>query len=287
MKHNCTRRSFLKNGLGITAALLFSAAGGKYYSERIETKWIDIQHHTINNNLIPKGFSQVKIAQFSDTHLGFQFQLEDLLKTVQIINRLQPDLIIFTGDLMDRPNEYKLQNQIPPILKSLKAPLGKFCIYGNHDHGGYGSQIYRDIMYASGFQVLLNSSFEVKLINGDSIYIAGIDDAMLGKPDVGKALADVPKGAFTILLSHAPDYADQTKLFNVPLQLSGHSHGGQVQIPFYGALVKPPFAEKYYEGFYQLEKTQLYVNRGLGTTRMPYRFLSRPEITIFELNQEG
>ncbi len=99
------------------------------------------------------------------------------------------------------------------------------------------------------------------------------------------------ENVFKILLSHAPDLADQTIQYGVEWQLSGHSHGGQIKIPFVGALVTPPFAEKYTEGFYQINKLgkslSLYVNRGIGTTRLPFRFLSKPEITVFRLVAQG
>src|SRR5699024_2934241 len=100
----------------------------------------------------------------------------------------------------------------------------------------------------------------------------------------------IPTDSYKILLSHAPDLADEAALFNIHLQLSGHSHGGQIKIPFVGAIVKPPYAEKYYEGFYKIGDNPpltLYVNRGIGTTRLPFRFLSRPELTVFTLVSEG
>ena len=138
-------------------------------------------------------------------------------------------------------------------------------------------------MELSDFKLLRNESAELKLIDDSSIHIIGIDDAMLGKPNFDLALAHVPKEQYKILLSHAPDLADQTVNYDVQLQLSGHSHGGQIKIPFVGALITPLFARKYREGFYNINKLKLYVNRGIGTTRMPFRFLSKPEIAIFTL----
>ncbi|PLT34382.1 metallophosphoesterase [Bacillus sp. V5-8f] len=284
MEKNLTRRSFLKRSLASILAVGGVGLGGRYYTHQIEPKWLDIHTIEINSPQVPKGFSGFRIVQFSDTHLGFQFQLKDLGSAIEKINELKPDLIIFTGDLMDDPNQYPYQKDITPVLKRLEAPMGKLCIYGNHDHGGYGSEVYESIMEQSGFQVLLNSNVEISLINGDKLYIAGLDDAMLGRPDFEATLKDIPKDAYTILLSHAPDVADITAKYNVQLQISGHSHGGQVQIPFAGALVTPPFAKKYKEGTFTIGKLKLHVNRGLGTTRLPYRFLSRPEITVYEFS---
>ncbi|RFU63455.1 metallophosphoesterase [Peribacillus glennii] len=282
MEKNISRRTFIKRSLASILALGGIGIGGRYYSHEIEPKWLDIHTVEINSPRVPNGFSGFRIVQFSDTHLGFQFQLKDLELTIERINKLIPDLIIFTGDLMDAPNQYPSQKEIKPVLKRLEAPMGKLCIYGNHDHGGYGSEIYSSIMEQSGFQLLRNSNKKISLLNGDNLFIAGLDDAMLGRPDFGAALKGIPDDAYTILLSHAPDVADIAAKYNIQLQISGHSHGGQVQIPFVGALVTPPFARKYKEGTFDIGKLRLHVNRGLGTTRLPYRFLSRPEITVFD-----
>ncbi|CAH0345894.1 metallophosphoesterase [Bacillus sp. CECT 9360] len=283
MKNNITRRSFLKRSIAAILALSGISVSGKYYTHEVEPKWLDINTISIHHPLIPKGFNGFRIVQFSDTHLGFQFQLADLESIIGKINDLKPDLIIFTGDLMDHPNQYPFQKETIPLLKKLQAPHGKFCIYGNHDHGGYGSEIYDNIMRKSDFQVLLNANTSISLLNGDELFIAGLDDPMLGNPDFAAATAGIPKNSYTILLSHAPDLADTSATYDIQLQLSGHSHGGQVQIPFVGALITPPFAEKYKEGTFDIDQLKLHVNRGLGTTRLPYRFLSRPEITVFDL----
>lgn len=239
--------------------------------------------------LIPKSFNGIKMIQFSDTHLGFQYNLSQFEKLVEKINKLQPDLIFFTGDLMDEPNKFSEINQLVPLLQKLHAPLGKFCIFGNHDHGGYGSNIYRNIMETTNFKVLLNESEAIKLKDGSFIYLLGIDDAMLGKPDLPLALKNIPYNCFKILLSHAPDLAESTAHYPVQWQLSGHSHGGQVKIPFIGALVTPPFAQIYTEGLYTVGERNslaLYVNRGIGTTRLPFRFMAKPELTVFTLKTE-
>ena len=286
MSKNISRRTFIKNGLRTLAAVTGLSVGGGYYSHNLEPKWLEIKHNFISHPLIPKGFDGMKIIQFSDTHLGFQFQLSDLQAIVNKINQLDPDIVVFTGDLMDEPNKYKAQNKIPPVLNQLKAPLGKFSIFGNHDHGGYGSEIYRDIMEKSNFTMLQNSSARISLLSAEEIFLTGVDDAMLGKPDFEQSLSGIPKGAFTIMLSHAPDLADTSCTYDIQYQISGHSHGGQVQIPFIGALVTPPYAEKYTEGTFEIDSLTLHVNRGLGTTRLPYRFLSRPELTIYEFRAQ-
>jgi hypothetical protein len=190
---------------------------------------------------------------------------------------------------MDEPNKYTEINKLVPILEKLHAPLGKYCIFGNHDHGGYGSKIYRNIMETTNFTVLLNESTPIKLKDGSSIYLLGIDDAMLGNPNLPLALKNVPNNRFTILLSHAPDLAETASQYPIQWQISGHSHGGQVKIPFVGALVIPPFAKNYPEGLYKIgddHPLTLYVNRGIGTTRLPFRFMAKPELTVYTLRSE-
>lgn len=290
MKKKIPRRAFLKKTLQFGLVAAVSGTGLHFYAHQIETRLLQITNHTIKHPLIPSGFDGVKIVQFSDTHLGFQYSIKQFIKLAETINNLQPDIILFTGDLMDEPNKYSHHNQISQVLSQLKAPLGKFCIFGNHDHGGYGSNIYHSIMTQANFIILKNEAKQVKLLDGSFINIIGIDDAMLGKPRLEMAITDVPQDSFKILLSHEPELAKEAFTYGVHLQLSGHSHGGQIKIPFLGALVTPPFADKYKEGFYHITNSShsliLYVNRGIGTTRLPFRFLAQPELTVFKLAVE-
>ncbi|QFT88670.1 putative metallophosphoesterase [Bacillus sp. THAF10] len=282
-----TRRSFFKR-IFTSLFLAFLAGGvGYYYARYIEPKQMNKLHHKIVHKKIPKSFSGIKIAQFSDTHIGHYFDRAELEKVVRLVNEEQPDIVFFTGDLMDNPLEYDRSYNLINILDKIQAPLGKFAIYGNHDHGGYGTETYEAIMDKSGFTVLKNTNTFIELIDKSRIYIAGVDDLMLGRPDFKETLKNIPDDAYTILLAHEPDAAKAiSEEFKVDLQLSGHSHGGQVQIPFVGPLITPPLGSNYYEGFYYLNDMTLYVNKGLGTTRQPYRFLSPPEITFFTLKTE-
>jgi predicted MPP superfamily phosphohydrolase len=281
-----TRRTFLKRIMGSFLTVLGLSSGGYFYANRIEPSLLELNELEMNHPLIPKSFDGLKIIQFSDTHLGFQYNLSQFQQLVDKINDLGPDIILFTGDLMDEPNKYTKINELVLLLDRLHAPLGKYCIYGNHDHGGYGSEIYRNIMESTNFNVLLNQSVAIKLTDGSSIYLIGIDDAMLGNPDLPLALKNVPNNHFNLLLSHAPDLAEAASQYPIHWQLSGHSHGGQVKLPIFGALIIPPFAQMYPEGLYSIEgkyPLTLYVNRGIGTTRLPFRFMAKPELTIITL----
>lgn len=290
MAEKHTRRNFLKTAFGALLTFAGIGTGGYVYAHNIEPLLLDVTSIQVKHSLIPKSFDGVKIVQFSDTHLGFQYNLSQLKNISEKINDLNPDIVFFTGDLMDNPRRYKQIDQIVPILKKINAPLGKFCIYGNHDHGGYGSNLYKQIMTNANFTLLQNQSTPIRATDGGRIYLLGIDDAMLGRPDFNLTQQNVPENTFNILLSHAPDLADRASQYNIHWQLSGHSHGGQVKIPFIGALVIPPYAQKYPEGHYLIGETNplhLYVNRGLGTTRLPFRFMAKPELSIFTLRSNS
>jgi uncharacterized protein len=280
-----TRRTFLKKAASLSLATIFLSTSSYTYARYVEPKHFVVTKHVIQHPLIPKAFDGTKIVQFSDTHLGHFFELEQLQYVINKINSLQPDIVFFTGDLIDKPNRYPYVKNIAPILQQVRAPLGKFAIYGNHDHGGYGTEIYEKIMKESGFDLLVNEHRIITLLDKSKIIIAGIDDAMLGKPNIKKTFQGIPEDVYTIVLMHEPDIANEIEMFRPHFQLSGHSHGGQIQVPFYGPLITPPLATHFYEGFYQVGTSNmlLFVNRGLGTTRMPYRFLSKPEIACFTL----
>jgi len=278
------RRSFLKKTLGSVLALLGLSGSTYYYAREIETGALYINENIISSPAISPAFNQFKIVQFSDTHLGFQYTLDQLNELMKKINDLQPDIIVFTGDLVDDPDQYDWNPRLINILRSLQAGYGKYWIYGNHDHGGYGTEIVLDVMEKADFILLQNSHLFIEKGN-ERFVLAGIDDVLLGKPDLNKAMQQVDPDLFTILLAHEPDYADRTVEFPVDIQLSGHSHGGQIRFPFLGHVYTPAYAEKYVEGKYTLQagKLKLFVNKGIGTTRLPYRFLCQPEIHLFTL----
>lgn len=281
------RRSFIKKLLAGSLAFFGISGGTYYYARNIEPGLLTLHRETIQSIKIPSSFDGFKIIQFSDTHIGFHYTLDQFQELVNKINALEPDLIVFTGDLVDKPNQYNWNPRLTNLLSSLNAPKGKFWIYGNHDHGGYGTEIIKEVMGQANFQLLKNSHHTIEQ-QVDRILIAGIDDVMLGQPNLSKTLENTNPDLFTILLAHEPDFADKSMEFPVDVQLSGHSHGGQVRLPFVGHLYTPFYAEKYVEGKYTFKSSNLdlYVSRGIGTTRLPYRFLCKPEITLFTLKTQ-
>lgn len=229
----------------------------------------------------------LKIVHISDLHLGFQYSNEDLIYHINLINELNPHIVMITGDLFDNIDHYTgslsvLQN----ILKTIRADV-YFC-YGNHDQRYNHTERIKDVLHQSNI-TLLNNIGEVYHYDGEEIFIAGTNDIINAKGNIEQALKRKQSDMFTLALVHEPDYAKFTKRFSVDLQLSGHSHGGQIRLPLIGAPVRPQLARRYVRGLYTLKRPHalplhLHVSPGLGTTRLPLRFLCKAEITLFELN---
>lgn len=254
------------------------------YSKYIEPRLLTVKNYEINENK-DRSTQDIKIVQFTDTQLGDFYKLSQLEDVVEKINKQNPDIVVFTGDLIDKMSKYEEKEKVSNILSKINAKLGKFAIWGNHDYGGGGHKYYDNIMERAGFKVLVNETIEIALNNNQSLSISGLDEAMFGSPDSELLIKNMKKSEFNLLLLHEPDLIDEFKNSNVNLALAGHSHGGQVAIPFIGSIITPPIAKKYTKGFYDIEKDiKLYVNTGLGNTKMPYRFMNIPQISVFNIS---
>ncbi|PJN57423.1 hypothetical protein PAEVO_41570 [Paenibacillus sp. GM2FR] len=277
MQTKMSRRQFLK--IGVSAVVGVGVAGGAYAS-LWEPRQLDVKRLTLALPSLPKAFDGTKIVQFSDMHLGFHTGAKDVARVVQAIQHEQPDMICFTGDMVDGNTE-DMRAAIQPFTE-LKAPLGLFSILGNHDYGDVETLI--SLEEEAGFQVLRNTAVKLRR-DGAVIAVAGLDDVFWGQPDPEAAIQDLPDGMFKLLLMHEPDYADTTAAYSFHLQLSGHSHGGQIRLPWVGEVITPPGAKRYVQGLYTIgsQGMLLYVNRGIGTTQLPFRFLCKPELTVLTL----
>lgn len=269
-----------------SAAALFVAPLASYtYARYGEKNWIQTNRITLNYDRLPEAFSGIRVLLFSDLHLGHYFSAKQLVSLKDRINAMEPDLVCFTGDLFDKKISERIQ--VAQILQAIKAPLGKFAVMGNHDYYSPIGRV-RTVWKNGGFTLLVNQSSIVRR-NGELIQVAGVDDMVKGKPDIEAGLEKADPNVFTILLSHAPDFADRAYRYPVDLQLSGHSHGGQVRLPLIGHLTAPLYGRKYVAGLYALGEGEfkLYTNRGIGVSVYPIRFCCRPEITLFTLDKKG
>ncbi|MEK5239507.1 metallophosphoesterase [Paenibacillus sp. FSL L8-0470] len=274
-----TRRQFLTRG----AATMFGAAllGGGYVWQG-EPNWLDITRLEIPLKNLPSAFAGTRLVHFSDVHLGFNKDAHDLARLIKHIEAAEPDIICFTGDIVDSYAE-DLKESVA-LLAELHAPLGKYAIFGNHDYKN--TELLAQLLQSAGFTLLRNQSYLIKQ-GGAVMAVAGLEDMLHSRPDPEAALKGIPKGTCTVLMMHEPDYADTAENYPFDLQLSGHSHGGQIRLPFVGAAYTPYGAVKYISGLYHTENKAMpvYVNRGFGETYMPFRLLCRPELTVITLRR--
>lgn len=267
---------------------IFLIAAALYiYSRFIEPNFLTVHYININNSLINYSEKDIKILQFSDMHVSDYFNEKDINKVVEKINDEKPDIVVFTGDLIDEYNNYENKenvDEIWSILGKINAPLGKYAIYGNHDYGGGAERIYKRIMENSDFVILKNNKVT---LTDHNINIIGMDDSIFGSFNKEQLINLLDEEKYNVVLSHEPDVVDNLLEHNIDLFLSGHSHGGQINLPFINSF--PPLAKKYTGGIYTFNnyrQTLCYVNIGLGTSQMPLRFMATPELSVFVLNNK-
>lgn len=273
------RRRFLKFGTaGVTGGAL-SSLGTWFYGTRLETEWLELERVMVPIKGLDTGLEGFKIALLSDFHLYPHTRLEFLQRAIDQANEIQADLVALTGDFVQKDAEAIYD--LAPALARLNAKYGIFSVLGNHDHWK-GASLVREELDRNGLNVLDNQGLSLPHPSGQ-VFLAGVDDAWAGNPDPAKALDRHRGESLTILLSHEPDPADEyQKDPRITLQLSGHSHGGQVRFPLAGSPFLPPWGKKYDLGLYQVGDMWLYTNRGLGVT-VPIRFNCRPEVTEITL----
>jgi uncharacterized protein len=276
-----TRRNFLM-GAGATAA------GFTLYSGEIARHEIDIVQRPIAITNLPGPFHGYRIVQISDIHLDEYTEPFFLERIVRQVNTLAPDLVLLTGDFITRGSLTFIAgrhavHRCAEILTTLSAPL-RYAILGNHDVA-FNAPMVTEALTSHGTPVLINQHLPIER-TGARFWLCGVDDPGTSHPDLDLAIPDKPDGP-VLLMAHEPDFADYVmghpRGHLVDLMLAGHSHGGQIRLPFLGPLVLPPMGEKYPEGHYRFNRMQLYVNRGIGTVGLPFRLNCPPEITVFTL----
>jgi predicted MPP superfamily phosphohydrolase len=202
-------------------------------------------------------------------------------QVVEMANAFEPDIILLGGDYPHRGAQF-----IAPCieeLSDLRAPLGVYGILGNHDHYDAGQPFVTAALKDAGIRELTNRGTWVEA-KGGRFWLCGVDDFWRGTQNLPDALAGTTTSDPVILLSHNPDYVEEIHDPRVGLVLSGHTHGGQVDIPFIGAPIVPSlYGQKYTHGLVQGPTTKVFVTRGIGTITPPVRFLCRPEIVVATL----
>ena len=226
-------------------------------------------------------FNDYRIVHISDIHLGQWISAKRIKGVVNLVNKLKPDLIAITGDSVSYVVNEPVLDMLR-FLKNLKPNDATVAVLGNHDHW-VGPDEIRKVMKESNIIELENDVYTLK--RGDAmLYIAGVDSITLEKQDLDAVLRKLPSSGPAILLAHEPDFADETAATGrFSLQLSGHSHGGQMIIPGIGTPFRGSKFRKYPLGEYQVGEMVQYTNRGLGTNVFWIRINCPPEITILRL----
>ncbi len=277
-----TKKTFLKGAIWGSTLALISMGGGVYYAGTIEPRWVERVKLTLAIPGLPAAFDGITIAHITDLHFGAYVPAHYLREVLNSVSSARPDCIVVTGDFVHRTA--RLTPDIADTLSLLDAKEGVYGVLGNHDHWFGACRVERFLANA-GIKILRNESVPLK--RGDSrIWLLGLDDAYEGADDLDRTMAAVPEEETKILLAHEPDVADETMKRKIALQLSGHSHGGQVRIPGIGPLVLPAMGRKYPAGLYQVGNGFLYTNRGLGVIFPPVRFNCRPEMTFITLRSK-
>ncbi len=262
--------------------------GCVYYAFKIEPYRININNIDLNEKTT-NDFG-IKIVQISDLHIKEDYTYKELSKVVEKINSQNPDVVIFSGDLYDNYALYNDNENIINELSKIDAKYAKIAVWGNRDYGGGASRIYEDVMSESGFELLCNENKVVELENEKKVLFTGLDDYLLGSPEIPNTY-NFEDFDYKVLVMHEPDPMEQYIDYDYNLLLSGHSHGGQVEVPFFESvndsiLDLTSCSSTYSKGMYILDENsgkKLYVNSGLGTTHISARFLVVPEITVFNL----
>jgi len=268
------------------------------YSHFVGTKGLIVKEYKVTDSSLPKSFYGFKIAHISDLHYGRTINENELKKIVERINILKPDVVVLTGDLLDKDTKLSEEqiNKLIKQLKKIKVTISKFAITGNHDSN---NKAWATIIKDSNF-INLNDTYELIYNNGiEPIMIAGLSsnlnntvhpkDKMQSINDYIDSIKDIkneniPK--FKILIMHEPDYIEKINYETYNIILAGHSHNGQVRLPFIGAIVKPVGAKKYYDEYYSLDNTDLYISSGLGTSNLDFRLFNKPSFNFYRITNK-
>jgi predicted MPP superfamily phosphohydrolase len=223
----------------------------------------------------------MRIGFISDLHYGPFTSLNELAHGLALIEAESPDLLLLGGDYHSESPRYV--SGVAELLGSVapRFPLGCLGVMGNHDYAVSGHQMI-DALAARGIRVLVNEAAEVAF-NGARLWIAGIDDTLLGEPDALATFATIPDHEAALALWHEPIQAAQAAALGAFAQLSGHTHGGQIRLPGIGALAVPKHGHMHVAGFSDADGMPVYTSRGLGVYRPPLRLNCRPEVTLVTL----
>ena len=282
-----TRRGFLKFlGYGLIDLALLSI-GGVAYDVWVERGSFSVETIPLSLKRLPQVFSGLRLAQISDIHMGGWMNPDRFQHVADLVKAERPDLLFITGDFLLGHHFSGAEKQaildLIPVLSSLAESIPTFAVLGNHDYWT-SSEAIRQMLFSCGITDQTNTVFTLTREQA-SLHLCGVDDIWRGNVRLDEVIAKLDDDSAAILLAHEPDFADVSAATGkFDLQISGHTHGGQVNLPLFGPPVRPYLGQKYPIGLYKVRDMSQYTNRGVGMARLPVRFNCPPEISIFELH---
>lgn len=263
------------------------------YARFIGTMGLTTKEYVIMDKDVPDNFDGLKIVHFSDLHYNRAISLNKVKSIVNEINDINPDIVVFTGDLIDRDaiisdNDY---DELANVLGNIKSKYGKYAVIGNHDYEKDKDGVIK-VFHKADFRYLDNSYEIIYNKENEKIFIGGLGNITHNQEDISKMMeyfnGEGNKIDYKIILVHEPDIADNiVKDYKVNLILAGHSHNGQVRLPIIGAIYKPPYAKNYYDNYYNLDGTNLYISSGIGVSTVNYRLFNHPSINFYRINKDN
>ena len=260
------------------------------YARYVGTMGFITKEYTLYHEHLPNDFDGMKIVHFSDIHYSRAITSSKIDEIVDEINLINPDIVVFTGDLIDKDvdlnsNDYKY---LTSAFKKINAKYGKYAVIGNHDYKDIESIIR--VFDESGFKYLENNYNIIYSRNNEKILIGGIGNVTHNLDDVDSLKDMINTNGnvdYKIMLVHEPDISDKIiDNYDVSLILGGHSHNGQVRIPVIGAIYTPVGSKKYYDEYYKINNTDLYISSGIGVSIANYRLFNKPSINFYRINKK-
>jgi predicted MPP superfamily phosphohydrolase len=275
----------------IIIVFLVLSFGILIYARFLGTRPIKINEYKIKNIKLIDNLYGLKIVHITDIHYGRVIGERQFKKIVEITNELNPDIIVLTGDLLDRdrPLDKKNRDVLINLLNEFKSNLGNYIISGNHD---LVHPYYYELIDGTIFKNV-DDTFELVYHESNIPFaIVGLSSNLLNTTPIDEKLSsflafkEENETSFNILLLHEPDYIDEIDLSDFDIAFAGHSHHGQVRIPIIGALILPPKAQKYHDHFYLVDGFPLYISGGLGTSTIDLRLFNHPTINLYRFSNK-
>jgi predicted MPP superfamily phosphohydrolase len=278
-----SRRKFLRRTLAGAAT---AAGGALFYTWRIEPHWVEVVQQSLPIAHLPDALVGKRLIQVSDLHVGTVVDQSYLVRSLESIAELRPDLVVVTGDFMTCHGDEQVGRALEAIRALPPAPLGRFAVLGNHDYGDWWQQYGAADKLVDGLESLDVRVLRNQTADAGGLQLAGVDDLWSRDFRPERALADLDASRPAIVLLHNPDGVDQPVWGDFHgWILAGHTHGGQCKPPFLPPPVLPVSNKRYVAGEYVLSGgRRMYINRGLGYLER-VRFNCRPEITVFTLER--